>query len=66
MGVFIYVVLGVEVVYETAYIPRHMLCRVAQELPIYSTVLQVHQSIAYVGIGIFYNDTTPFIHFLDG
>ena len=29
MGVFIYVVLGVKVVYKTADIPRHMLGRVA-------------------------------------
>ena len=34
--------------------------------PIYSGVLQVGIPIIYVVRGIFYNDTTPFVCFLDG
>lgn len=66
MGVFIYVILRMQVVYETAYTLRHMLCRVAYQLPIYSGVLQVGNPIINVARGIFYHDTTPFICLLDG
>ena len=66
MGVFIYVVLRMQVVYETAYTLRHMLCRVAYQFPIYSGVLQVGNPFIYVVRGILYHDTNPFVCLLDG